>query len=248
MLQRRHDVLAGGDRVVAMPTRGQPSAASDTPPIRVFLVDAQEVTRRGVTRALEDDPGIRVVGEASSSEEALRRGVAVRPDVAVVETPELCSQLRAALAIPCLVLTQDVGPTSNGGAARAGAAGLLAKGVSSAELVAAVRSVAAGTVLFDRATVASARPRSGTPANDRLRSLSDREQQLLELLGHGLTNRAIATRMGLTEKTVKNYVSHVLGKLGLTNRTQAAILATQLRSGRARPASSPPTTSGFLSA
>ena len=221
-------MLQHGEEVSAVPTDG---ASPDTRPIRVFLVDAHEVTRRGVTRVLEADPGIRVVGEARSFDAALRRSSAVRPDVAVVETPELCEQLRAALPLPCLVLTQDIGPTSASRAVRAGAAGLLIKDVSSAELVAAVRSVAAGEVFFDPATVAAAGPDPDDLPDSRLTLLTDRERQLLALLGHGLTNRAIATRLGLTEKTVKNYVTRIFAKLGLANRTQAAILATQLRRG-----------------
>jgi two-component system, NarL family, response regulator DevR len=231
MLQRGEEFPGAptGNRVVVLPTSRRAGAPYDARTIRVFIVDAHEVTRRGVTSVLEADPGIRVVGEASSSDEALRRSFAVRPDVAVVETPELCERLRAAVPLPCLVLTQDVVPMSAGSAVRAGAAGLLGKDVSSADLVTAVRRVAAGKVLFAPATVAAAGRDGDARSDDRLTALTPRERQLLRLLGHGLTNRGIATRLGLTEKTVKNYVTRLLAKLGLENRTQAAVLATRLR-------------------
>ena len=200
------------------------------PPIRLFLVDEHEVTRRGVAAALAADPQVRVVGEAESVEQAQRRVLAVQPDVAVVPSAQLCADLRSVLpGLRCLVLGEDATPDSVHAAIRTGAAGYLVKDVVSAELVAAVRRVAAGQTLFEPATIAL----SGSDGHreDRLAPLTHRELQLLQLLGEGLSNREIAERLRLDVKTVKNYVSRLLAKLDLANRTQAAVLATQMRAG-----------------
>ena len=208
----------------------------DLPTIRVFLVDPHEVTRRGLVTVLAADPHIRVVGEAESVDQARRRVLAVRPDVAVVAAAQLCADLRSALpGMRCLVLEQDVNPQAVSAAIRAGASGYLVKDVRGAELVAAVRRVAAGHTLFPTATIALSGPSPNGHHQKRLTMLTDRERQLLQLLGEGLSNRDIAERLGLAVRTVKNYVSHLLAKLQLTNRTQAAVLATQLRSGDGAP-------------
>jgi two-component system, NarL family, response regulator DevR len=203
------------------------------PAIRVFLVDAHEVTRRGVATVLAVDPLIRVVGEAESVEQARRRLLAVRPDVAVVPGAQLCADLRSMLpGLQCLVLGQDVSPESVQAAIRAGASGYLVKDVRSAELVAVVRRVADGQTLFDAGTIALSGPHNNNGGQrHRLPLLTAREHQLLQLLGEGLSNREIAERLRLEIKTVKNYVSTLLAKLHLTNRTQAAVLATQMRNG-----------------
>jgi two-component system, NarL family, response regulator DevR len=205
---------------------------SDMPAIRVFLVDAHEVTRRGVAAVLAGDPRIRVVGEAESVDQARRRALAVRPDVAIVAGAQLCADLRSVLpGVRCLVLGQDVSPEAVSAAIRAGASGYLVKDVLGAELVAAVHRVAAGHTLFVAATIALPEPSSNGHHRDRLAQLTDRERQLLQLLGEGLSNREIAEGLSLEVKTVKNYVSFLLAKLHLANRTQAAILATLLRNG-----------------
>ena len=202
------------------------------PAIRVFLVDAHEVTRRGVATVLAADPRIRVVGEAESVDQARRRAPAVRPDVAVVDGAQLCADLRSVLTgMRCLVLGQDVSPEAVSAAIRAGASGYLVKDARSAELVAAVRRVAAGHTLFVAAPIAPSEPSPHGHHQHRLALLTGREPQLLQLLGDGLSNREIAERIGLEVKTVKNYVSALLAKLQLANRTQAAVLATQLRTG-----------------
>jgi DNA-binding NarL/FixJ family response regulator len=202
------------------------------PVIRVFLVDAHEVARRGVATVLAADPRIRVVGEAESVDQARRRAPAVRPDVAVVAGAQLCADLRSVLpGVRCLVLGQDVSPEAVSAAIRAGASGYLVKDVRSAELVAAVRRVAAGHTLFVAATIAPSEPSSNGHHQDRLALLTSRERQLLQLLGEGLSNREIAERLRLEVKTVKNYISPLLAKLQLANRTQAAVLATQLPNG-----------------
>lgn len=200
------------------------------PAIRVFLVDAHEVARRGMAAMLAADPHVRVVGEAESADQARRRALAVRPDVAVVDGPQLCADLRSVLpGMRCLVLEQDASPEAVSAAIRAGASGYLAKDARSAELVAAVRRVAAGHTLFVAATVAPSGPSANGHHQTLLTLLTDRERQLLQLLGEGLSNREIAQRIRLEVKTVKNYVSPLLAKLRLANRTQAAVLATQLR-------------------
>jgi two-component system, NarL family, response regulator DevR len=207
--------------------------------VRVFLVDDHEIVRRGVAEVLEEDPGITVAGEAGSVAEALARVPAVRPDVVVVDMrlpdgngAEVCRQLRSRVpGVRTLVLTSYADPDAVAAAIRAGASGYLLKQVRGPALVAAVRTVAAGGTLFDpdltppRSTIARRSPNG----DNRLAQLTDQERTVLRLIGEGLTNRQIGGRMGLAEKTVKNYTSHLLAKLGLERRTQAAILATELR-------------------
>jgi two-component system response regulator DevR len=207
-------------------------------PVRVFLVDDHEVVRRGVAEVLEDDPGITVAGEAGSVAEALARVPAVRPDVVVIDMrlpdgdgAELCRSLRHRIpGLRCLVLTSFSEQEAVQASKRAGAAGFLLKQVRGPALVSAVRTVAAGGTLFDNLPTPATRPRGPAAAGgDRLGLLTDQERTVLRLIGEGLTNRQIGVRMGLAEKTVKNYTSHLLAKLGLERRTQAAILATELR-------------------
>jgi DNA-binding NarL/FixJ family response regulator len=187
---------------------------------------------------LEDDPGITVSGEAGSVAEALARVPAVRPDVVVIDMrlpdgdgAELCRGLRARVpGLSCLVLTSFSEQEALEAAVRAGASGFLLKQIRGPALISAVRTIAAGGTLFEEVTPAVNRNRPPKAAGgDRLRLLTDQERTVLELIGEGLTNRQIGVRMGLAEKTVKNYTSHVLAKLGLERRTQAAILATELR-------------------
>src|SRR3954468_13494897 len=207
-------------------------------PVRVFLVDDHEVVRRGVAEVLEDDVGITVAGEAGSCAEALVRVPAVRPDVVVLDMrlpdgdgAELCRGLRQRVpGLRCLVLTSYSEQDALDAAVRAGAAGFLLKQVRGPALVSAVRTVAAGGRLFDDLAPSAPPNRAPAPAgSERLDTLTDQERSVLRLIGEGLTNRQIGERMGLAEKTVKNYTSHLLAKLGLERRTQAAILATQLR-------------------
>ena len=210
---------------------------ADPAAVRVFLVDDHEVVRRGVAEVLEEDPGLAVTGEAGSVAEALARVPAVRPDVVVVDMRlpdgdgvELCRLLRARVpGVRCLVLTSFADEEAREAAVRAGAGGYVLKQVRGPALVSAVRTVAAGGSLFEDLGTSARTRRPDDDLDGRLDSLTDQERTVLELIGEGLTNRQIGARMGLAEKTVKNYTSHLLAKLGFERRTQAAILATRVR-------------------
>jgi two-component system, NarL family, response regulator DevR len=205
---------------------------------RVFLLDDHEVVRRGLCELLERESDIRVVGEAGGVQEALRRIPASRPDVVVADARlpdgdgvEVCRAVRAADdSIQVLVLTSYEDDATLFAAIEAGAAGFLLKQVRGNDLVDAVRKVAAGESLLDpRVTRAVLeRLRSGPERAPELELLSEQERRILELIGEGLTNREIADRVHLAEKTVKNYVTRILAKLELKRRTQAAVLATHL--------------------
>jgi len=205
--------------------------------VRVFLVDDHEVVRRGVAEVLEDDAGIAVVGEAGSAAEALARVPAVRPDVVVVDMrlpdgdgAQLCARLRARdPSLRLLVLTSYSDADAVADAVRAGAHGYVLKQVRGSALVSAVLTIAAGGTVYQTDVRAGGSSRPVPNRTDRLAQLTEQERSVLRLIGEGLTNRQIGDRMGLAEKTVKNYTSHLLAKLGLERRTQAAILATELR-------------------
>ncbi|GAB3430060.1 response regulator [Actinophytocola sediminis] len=199
-------------------------------PVRVALVDDHEVVRRGLRDLLDGEPGIEVVAEAAGVDEALVRIGDTRPDVVVVDVrlPDgdgvsLCRTLRARDPAPrCLVLTAFDDERALVEAIMAGASGYLLKQVRGQDLVHAVREVAAGRSLLDPVTTARVLDRMRRAAEtDELAALTERERRVLELLGDGLTNRQIAERLFLAEKTVKNYVTSVLAKLGMERRTQA---------------------------
>lgn len=194
-------------------------------PVRVLLVDDHEVVRRGLREMLDDESDITVVAEAGSVDEAITRAGGVACDVAVVDVQlpdgsgvDLCRSLRD-MGLRCLVLTAFDDEEALVGAIMAGASGYLLKQVRGQDVVTAVREVAAGRSLLDPATTARVleRMRRPTPVG-----LTDQEQRVLELIGEGLTNRQIGERLFLAEKTVKNYVTSVLSKLGMERRTQAA--------------------------
>lgn len=203
-------------------------------PVRVALVDDHEVVRRGLRDLLDGEPGIEVVAEAGGVDEALTRIGATAPDVVVVDVrlPDgdgvaLCRTLRSREQAPrCLVLTAFDDERALVEAIMAGASGYLLKQVRGQELVDAVREVAAGRSLLDPVTTARVLERmrrlaETDEASDELSALTDRERRVLELMGEGLSNRQIAERLFLAEKTVKNYVTSVLAKLGMERRTQA---------------------------
>jgi len=202
--------------------------------VRVLVVDEHEVVRRGVIKVLGRDEGVTVVGQAASVDEAVVRGVAARPDVAVVGMrlpdgtgADVCARLRASgPGLRCLVLSAHRDPETVTAALGAGVSGYLVKDVRAPGLVSAVRRVAAGDTVFGK-EVTAAISCPCEPEDDPLRPLTPRERGVLQLIGEGLTNRQIGARMGLAEKTVKNYINQLLPKLGVERRTQAAILVTR---------------------
>ena len=206
---------------------------------KVFLVDDHEIVRRGIADLLSEESDLLVVGEAASVSEALTRVPAAGPDVAVLDIRlpdgngiELCRELRSRLPeLRCLMLTSFTDDEALFDAIMAGASGFVLKQILGNDLVHAVRTVASGQSLLDARTTSALlnRIRRERGQGDPVRTLSEQERAVLELIGDGLTNREIAERMSLAEKTVKNYVSHLLAKLGMQRRTQAAVLATQLR-------------------
>jgi DNA-binding NarL/FixJ family response regulator len=213
--------------------------------IRVFLVDDHEVVRRGIADLLESDE-MTIAGEAGSVAEALVRVPAVRPDVAVLDVRlpdgngvQLCRDLRSEMPdLKCLMLTSFDDDDALIGAIMAGAAGFVLKQVRGSDLVQAVKTVAAGGSLLDARSTAAvmrriqAEQEEAARQSDPTQSLTDQERAVLQLIAEGMTNRQIGERLYLAEKTVKNYVSHLLAKLGVSHRTQAAILATKLAADR----------------
>ncbi|MFJ2504798.1 response regulator [Microbacterium sp. AGC62] len=201
----------------------------------VFLVDDHEMVRRGVAAVIQATPDLDVVGEAGGYREATRRIAATLPDVVVLDVHlpdgsgiDLCRAIRQKHpGMRCLILTAYDDDDAVIAAVMAGADGHLLKTVRAADLPEAVRAVAAGRRLLDPATVrrATGQVASGSAdsADPRFASLTMRERQILALIADALTNRQIADRLGLAEKTVKNYVTSMLGKLGFTHRTQAAV-------------------------
>jgi len=214
------------------------------PVLKVFLVDDHEVVRRGVAELIDAEEDLTVIGQASSVSEALARIPALRPDIAVLDMRlpdgngvELCRDLRSKMPeLNCLMLTSYTDEQAMLDAILAGAGGYVIKDIKGMELVSAIRTVGAGQSLLDNRAAAAlmSRLRASVDKPGPLAGLSEQERTLLDLLGEGLTNRQIAERMFLAEKTVKNYVSRLLAKLGMERRTQAAVLATELRD-KARP-------------
>jgi DNA-binding NarL/FixJ family response regulator len=207
-------------------------------PVTVFLVDDHEVVRQGLRSLLEAD-GLKVVGEASTAAEAVRRIAATRPQVAVLDVQlpdgtgvDVCRDVRSALPeTACIMLTSFDDDEALFAAIMAGASGYLLKQIRGLQLVDAVRQVADGRSLLDPkvTTRVLERLRTGPQQDPRLASLTDQERRILDLIADGLTNRQIAGRMGLAEKTVKNYVSSVLAKIDLRSRTQAAVYVASHR-------------------
>ncbi|MGW1883399.1 response regulator [Streptomyces sp. NPDC001970] len=214
--------------------------------ITVFLVDDHEIVRRGVHELLSVEDDIEVVGEAGTAADALVRIPAVRPDVAVLDVRlpdgsgvEVCREVRSRNdAIKCLMLTSYADDEALFDAIMAGASGYVLKAIRGTELLTAVRDVAAGRSLLDPVATARVleRLRDGnTPKGDeKLASLTDQERRILDLIGEGLTNRAIGERLHLAEKTIKNYVSSLLAKLGMERRSQAAAYVARMQAERPR--------------
>ncbi|MFD7936896.1 response regulator [Streptomyces sp. NPDC059755] len=210
--------------------------------ITVFLLDDHEVVRRGVREMLSVESDIEVVGEAGTAADALVRIPATRPDVAVLDVRlpdgsgvEVCREIRSRDdSVKCLMLTSYADDEALFDAIMAGASGYVLKAIRGQELLTAVRDVAAGKSLLDPVATARVlqRLREGAPkADDRLAHLTDQERRILDLIGEGLTNRQIGTELHLAEKTIKNYVSSLLSKLGMRRRSQAAAYVARMQAG-----------------
>jgi len=212
--------------------------SQDTPPIRVFLMDDHEIVRRGLTDLIGLEADMEVVGEAGSTTDAMHRIPAAHPDVAVLDVRlpdgsgvEVCRDIRSAMPeVRCLMLTSYADDEALFDAIMAGASGYVLKEIRGNDLIDAIRQVAGGKSLLDPQATQRVleRLRNGEKHDDRLDALSDQERRILELIGEGMTNRQIGETMHLAEKTVKNYVSSLLAKLGMERRTQAAAFVARL--------------------
>jgi DNA-binding NarL/FixJ family response regulator len=208
----------------------------------VFLLDDHELVRRGLRELLESEDDLKVVGEASTAEEALRRVPSTKPDVAVLDVRlpdgdgvEVCREIRSKFPdIQCLMLTSFADDEALFSAIMAGASGYVLKQIRGAELVEAIRRVAAGESLLDPAVTRRVleRLRAEPEEDEGLARLSEQERKVLDLIAEGYTNRQIGERLFLAEKTVKNYVSNLLSKLGMERRTEAAAYAARLAERR----------------
>ena len=213
-----------------------------TQPIHVFLLDDHEIVRRGVRELLEAEDGIEVVGEASTAEEAMSRIPAVRPDVAVLDVRlpdgsgvEVCREVRSQLpGLACLMLTSFSDDDALFEAIMAGASGYVLKQIRGNDLVTAIRRVARGESLLDPTVTTKVLHRLRNPSeeDERLAKLTPQERRILDLIAEGATNRQIGAELHLAEKTVKNYVSNMLMKLGMSRRTEAAVFAVKAGVGR----------------
>ncbi|MEU8343413.1 response regulator transcription factor [Spirillospora sp. NPDC048832] len=213
--------------------------------IRVFLLDDHEVVRRGVAALLSAEDDIEIVGEAGTADQALARIPAARPDVAVLDVrlPDgdgvtVCRELRSRLPdLACLMLTSFDDEDALFEAVMAGAAGYVLKQIHGSDLVGAVRTVATGQSLLDPRSTARMlqRLRDRQEKQDPLKALTEQERHIFDLIGEGLTNRQIGERLYLAEKTVKNHISSIFAKLGMSRRTQAAALAAQLKAASKKP-------------
>ncbi|MFA5566229.1 MAG: response regulator transcription factor [Acidimicrobiia bacterium] len=213
-------------------------------PITVFLLDDHEIVRRGLREMLEADGQFEVVGEAGTVAEALDRIPATKPQVAVLDVRlpdgngvQACRDIRSRNPeIACLMLTSFSDDEALFDAIMAGAAGYLLKQVRAKELLEAIKAVSEGKSLLDPEVTQKVleRIRLGSPDDERLSQLTEQERKIFDLIGNGLTNRQIAEQVFLAEKTVKNYVSNLLMKLGMERRTEAAAYAARIDERRKR--------------
>jgi DNA-binding NarL/FixJ family response regulator len=211
--------------------------------IRVFLLDDHEVVRAGLRSLLEQDDDVEIVGEAGTVQEALARIPPTKPNVAILDVRlpdgsgvEVCREVRSAMPeTACLMLTSYADDEALYSSVMAGAAGYVLKQVGGNDLVEDIRTVAAGGSLLDAKLVQRVieRLQRGPEEDPQLASLSGQERKILNLIAEGRTNRQIAEEMFLAEKTVKNYVSNLLSKMGMARRTEAAVYAARLEERRA---------------
>ena len=206
--------------------------------IRVFLLDDHEIVRRGLADLIGLQSDMEIVGEAGTAEEALRRIPAAQPDVAVLDVRlpdgsgvEVCREVRSSLpSVNCLMLTSYADDEALFNAIMAGASGYVLKEIRGNDLIEAIRQVASGNSLLDPSMTQKVleRLRNGSKEDSELSQLSEQERTILTLIGQGMTNRQIGEQMHLAEKTIKNYVSGLLAKLGMERRTQAAAYVARL--------------------
>ncbi|HKY77810.1 MAG TPA: response regulator transcription factor [Acidimicrobiia bacterium] len=210
---------------------------------KVFLLDDHEIVRRGLRDLLEAEDDLEVVGEASTAEQALGRIPATRPEVAVLDVRlpdgngiEVCREIRSRHPeVRCLMLTSFADDEALFAAIMAGASGYVLKQVRGTDLVDAVRRVGRGESLLDPSLTGKVLERlRAKPEEDELAGLTDQERRILDLIAEGHTNRQIAETIYLAEKTVKNYVSNLLAKLGMSRRSEAAAYAARLAERRKR--------------
>jgi two-component system response regulator DevR len=221
------------------PAMSEPTALEEQRVVRIFLLDDHEVVRRGIADLLASVDGFEIVGEAGTAAEARNRILALRPDVAILDARlpdgsgiDVCRDVRSALPETyCLVLTSYDDEDAVLASVLAGASGYVLKEVRGSGLIDAIRQVALGRSLIAPGIIdkVMARVREGNAADNRLAALTEREREVLDLIADGLTNRQIGERLFLAEKTVKNYVSSLLAKLGMERRTQAAVLGAEVR-------------------
>jgi two-component system response regulator DevR len=207
--------------------------------IRIFLLDDHEIVRRGIAELLSAVPDFEVVGEAETAAETLPRVLASRPDVAVLDARlpdgsgiDVCRQIRSELPETyCLILTSYADHDAVLAAVLAGASGYVLKEVRTSGLIDAIRQTAQGRSLIDSSVIAEvmSRVKAGSPNDNKAATLTVREREVLDFITEGLTNRQIGERLYLAEKTVKNYVSSLLAKLGFERRTQAAVYGAELK-------------------
>jgi len=207
-------------------------------PIRIFLLDDHEIVRRGLAELLNLEADMEVVGEAANATEAVHRIPASQPTVAVLDVRlpdasgvEVCREVRSLLPdLRCLMLTSYADDEAHFNAIMAGASGYVLKDIRGTDLLSAIRQVAAGKSLLDPVATQRVldRLRTAEQVDDRLKGLSDQERRILDLIGEGMTNRQIGQTMHLAEKTIKNYVSSLLAKLGMERRTQAAAFVARM--------------------
>jgi len=216
--------------------------ASNMDPTRIFLLDDHEIVRRGVAQLVNAEPDMVVVGEAGRAERALTEIRICEPDVAVLDVRlgdgngiEVCREIRAVYPdLPCLMLTSFADDRALLDAALAGAAGYVLKEIRSNELITSIRSVAAGAQLLDNAEVRMRMQHLRETEEGRLVELTAQERRIFDLIGDGMSNKQIAEEMFLAEKTVKNYISNMFAKLGITRRTQAAAMSARLEEQQRR--------------
>lgn len=221
--------------MMSMETQPDPDQHT-TRPIRVFLLDDHEVVRAGVRAGLDSEPDIEVVGEAGDAAHALDAVEQCRPDVAILDVRlgdgsgiDVCRDISATFPdVRTLILTSFESDRALVDAGLAGAAGFVLKQIRSNQLIEAIRLVAQGRQLLDQAEVRLAMRRLAQSEAGRLLDLTEQERRIFDFIGQGKTNRQIANEMFLAEKTIKNYVSNLLAKLGMARRTEAAALAARL--------------------